>query len=83
MQLLGEFPGDIQFRGHNNHTIRFLSQTFIGDFRESLGREPVVVHHLLTDTEVAAAFTSINDTFLHLFPISLRLMLGNNTIEGV
>ena len=86
--LLAERPGDegaptVLLYGHYDNTIRIAVETELVLFAERLVIKPVIINDFHIDVEVSSRLHRFLCSFFYLFPIRLRLMLGNKQVEGV
>ena len=83
MQLLGEFACHGKRCRHHDHSLGSGFQNLVGNLAERGFVRTLVELDLQVDMEITALVFTFSRTFLNLFPVSLRLVLREEEIEGV
>ena len=83
VQLVGEVACQFQCGRHYDHSIGLLLQTVSRSLLKGLQVEPLVVDEFHRDAEVAPMVTRGQTALLYFLPVSLRLVLGQQAVEGV
>ena len=83
VQGVGKLPCSVELRRHYYYSVGLLLKALLRDFGKRFEVEPLVVHHLDFDVEVAPVVACAHGALLNLVPVCLGLVFGYDAVEVV